>query len=76
MARSIKSGDRVRIYMNPDSNMWLITTQAVWTVIARPRGGGDTWAFEQDDRVIEINPMSANFDGLELVEREEATNGD
>jgi len=39
----------------------------IWTVRGRPRDVGDTWVFERDGQVIEINSNSANFDGVELV---------
>ena len=78
MARGIGEGDKVKIHMNDaasldrqcfDKGSWII-----WTVKHTPCDTGDSWCFERGDQAININPMSANFDGLELVERK-AMNG-
>ena len=74
-ARSIKEGDKVRIHMSSNSSMRESTWKGIWTVNWTPGDVGDTWTFERDGKVIKVNPCSANFDGLELVEKEEATNG-
>uniref|UniRef100_A0A6H1ZDP7 Uncharacterized protein n=1 Tax=viral metagenome TaxID=1070528 RepID=A0A6H1ZDP7_9ZZZZ len=75
-ARSIKESDKVRIYMNGDSYLSGLANTGFWTVTHAPCDVGDAWVLAwQDGTVIEINPMSANFDGLELVEKEEDSNG-
>ena len=70
-ARSIKEGDRVRIFVNGDSWMTAITggIEGTWMVNWTPSDVGELWTFEHDGQVIEISPCSANFDGLELVEK-------
>ena len=76
MASGISKGDKVRIFVNGDS--WMTSVEGierVWTVMYTPASDVDTWIFERNGQVIEVNPGSANFDGLELVERKEATNG-
>ena len=73
MARGIGKGDKVRIHMNTDSHTWQITTEEIWTVVYLPADVGDTWILERDGQVIEVNPGSHSFDGIELVERKEAT---
>jgi len=77
MARAIKEGDKVRIFINGDSWMsgLVCPPHDVWTLNYTPADVGDVWTFERDGQIIEIGSCSANFDGLELVERKEATNG-
>ncbi len=67
-ARSIKEGDKVRICMSGNSYLSGLANTGFWTVTHTPCDVGDAWNFVwQDGTVIEINPMSANFDGLKLV---------
>jgi len=73
MARGIGEGDKVRIHMNEDSSLFIVTYKDVWTVIYMPADVGDVWTFEHDGQIVEIGSCSANFDGLELVERKETT---
>lgn len=74
MARGIGDGDKVRIYMNGDSYLSGRANTGFWTVTHTPCDVGDSWHFVwQDGSVIILNPNSANFDGLELIERKEAT---
>jgi len=73
-ASGISKGDKVRIYMG-EGDMKSLTKDVIWTVAYGPSCPGDTWIFERDGQVIEVNPGSHSFDGIELVERKEMTNG-
>ena len=78
MTRGISDGDKVRIHVNNEASLdrlcFVRGRFVIWTVIRRPRDVGDTWTFERDGQVIEMNPNSTNFDGLELVERKDTNN--
>jgi len=73
-ASGISKGDKVRVYMG-EGDMRSLTGGLIWTVTYGPSCPGDTWILERDGQVIEINPGSHSFDGMELIERKETTDG-
>jgi len=71
MTRGFTEGDKVYIHMNDNASLdrcaFNRDTWIIWTVTHMPSDTGDSWHFECGGQVISVNPMSANFDGLELV---------